>query len=78
MNDPISTNSFIADHSGNTLWLRPDRRRLESNDWTVLVDHGDGNDGTVAFTHSRPNDGIPTSGRPTLPTDFYNAENGEA
>ena len=71
------TNGFIAEHSSNTLLLRPDSRRLESNDWTVLVDHGDGNDGTVTFAHSRPNDSVPTTGQLTLPTDFYNTENGE-
>ena len=32
-----TTNGFITDHSGNTLWLRPDSRRLESDNWTVLV-----------------------------------------
>ena len=73
-----TTNGFITDHSGNTLWLRPDSRRLESNDWTVLVDHGAGNDGTAAFAHSRPNDSVPTSGEMNFPDDIYNTENGEA
>ena len=67
---------FTANVVDGELLLKP-ASGLVSTDWTVLVNHGSGNDGTVGYAHSRPNSNVPTSGELTLPTTFYNVENGE-
>ena len=73
----MDTNGFEVNQLDDTLWLKPNDRVLESRDWSIAVEHGTGNDGDIAFTHSRPNASVPTSGELTLPTTFYNVENGE-
>ena len=61
----------------NEILLKPTDGELVDQDWTILVDHGSGNDGTIGYVHSRPNSHVPTSGELSLPTTFYNVENGE-
>ena len=68
---------FSAVVLNNEILLKPTEGGLVNDDWTLLVDHGSGNDGSIRYTHSRPNDSVPTSGQLTLPTTFYNVENGE-
>ena len=67
---------FTANVVDGELLLKPASGLVDDN-WTILVDHGSGNDGTVGYAHSRPNSHVPTSGQLTLPTTFYNVENGE-
>ena len=68
--------NFTAEVLDNNLLLKP-TSGLVDLDWRVVVNHGAGNNGNISFTHSRPNDSVPTSGQLTLPTTFYNVENGE-
>ena len=71
---PVDFSAVVLD---NEVLLKPTDGGLVDNDWTLLVNHGSGNDGSIGYTHSRPNSNVPTSGQLTLPTTFYNVENGE-
>ena len=68
---------FTANVLNNEILSKPTDGELVDQDWTILVDHGSGNDGTIGYVHSRPNSHVPTSGELSLPTTFYNVENGE-
>ena len=74
MDTPVDFSAVVLD---NEILLKPTDGGLVDNDWTLLVNHGSGNDGSIGYTHSRPNSNVPTSGELTLPTTFYNVENGE-
>ena len=77
VNDMTDTpTDFTAVVLNNEILLKP-TSGLVDNDWTLLVNHGSGNDGSIGYTHSRPNSNVPTSGQLSLPTTFYNVENGE-
>ena len=73
---PETPTNFTANVLNNEILLKPESG-LVANDWSIAINHGSGNDGTVAYELSRPNSNVPTSGQMTLPTTFYNTENGE-
>ena len=77
VNDTVDTpTDFTANVLDGEILLKPESG-LVSTDWSIAINHGSGNDGTIAYELSRPNSHVPTSGQLTLPTTFYNVENGE-
>ena len=77
VNDTTDTpTDFTANVLDREILLKP-ASGLVNNDWSIAINHGSGNDGTIAYELSRPNSNVPTSGQLTLPTTFYNTENGE-